>query len=90
MSIGGETAEMPGVYEQDVYDLAGFAVGAVERGKQLLHKDKIIANVVVIGLSSSGLHSHGFSLVRRFVTKIDLKYAIPCPFAEGQTLGEAQ
>ncbi len=64
--VGGETAEMPGMYSEDEYDLAGFSVGAVEK-KQLVNGEKIQAGDVVIGLSSSGLHSNGFSLVRKIL-----------------------
>src|SRR5690625_1813372 len=64
--IGGETAEMPGMYEADEYDLAGFAVGIAEKS-QLITGEQITANDVVIGLPSSGIHSNGYSLVRKLV-----------------------
>lgn len=86
--IGGETAEMPGMYEDGDYDVAGFAVGAAERGT-LLDGTGVAAGDVVIGLASSGIHSNGYSLVRRIVERTGLGYDAPAPFVEGQTLGEA-
>src|SRR5581483_2518483 len=86
--IGGETAEMPGLYKPGDYDLGGFAVGAVERG-EILPRADVAAGDVVLGLASSGLHSNGFSLVRKIVEVSGLKWDAPAPFAKGQSLGEA-
>lgn len=86
--IGGETAEMPGMYSDGDYDLAGFAVGAVERA-DLLTGQTVVPGDVILGLGASGVHSNGYSLVRRIVEQSDLSYSDPAPFAPGKTLGEA-
>uniref|UniRef100_A0A671XX57 Trifunctional purine biosynthetic protein adenosine-3 n=1 Tax=Sparus aurata TaxID=8175 RepID=A0A671XX57_SPAAU len=87
--LGGETAEMPGVYAPGEYDLAGFCVGAVERGALLPRLGDIAEGDMLIGVASSGVHSNGFSLVRKVLEKADLSYGSPAPFGKsGQTVGE--
>ncbi|MGH7209875.1 MAG: phosphoribosylformylglycinamidine cyclo-ligase, partial [Acetobacteraceae bacterium] len=85
--VGGETAEMPGMYGAGDYDLAGFAIGAAERGSLLPHG--VEPGDTVLGLASAGVHSNGFALVRRIVAASGIGWDAPAPFASAETLGRA-
>lgn len=87
--VGGETAEMPGMYDGGDYDLAGFSLGALERGQALPYLDRQAAGDVIIGLASSGPHSNGYSLIRKVVEKSGLGWGDDAPFAKDRTLAQA-
>lgn len=87
--VGGETAEMPGMYAGGDYDLAGFSLGAVERGHALPYLDRQSPGDLIIAIGSSGPHSNGYSLVRKVVDKSGLAWSDDAPFARGRSLAQA-
>src|SRR5579862_4153118 len=87
--VGGETAEMPGMYAAGDYDMAGFCVGAVDRDKVLPRMGDQKPGDILVGLGSTGPHSNGYSLVRRIVERSGLNWDAPAPFEDGKTLAQA-
>ena len=85
--VGGETAEMPGMYTNDEYDIAGYTTGVVEKSK-LINGSKVKVGDVLVGVASSGVHSNGFSLVRKIVTDARLSYFDAIPAFDGRLLGD--
>jgi phosphoribosylamine--glycine ligase/phosphoribosylformylglycinamidine cyclo-ligase len=87
--VGGETAEMPDLYTGDDYDAAGAAIGVMRAPQRLPRKDAMAPGDVLLGLASSGVHSNGFSLVRKIVASRGVQYTDPCPWDATTTLGDA-
>ncbi|CAI0643865.1 unnamed protein product [Colletotrichum noveboracense] len=87
--VGGETAEMPGMYQKDDYDAAGCAVGVMVNSQRLPRKDEMAAGDILLGLASSGVHSNGFSLVRRILEREAVAYTDEAPWDAGKTVGDS-
>ncbi|KAI1263935.1 phosphoribosylamine--glycine ligase [Xylariaceae sp. FL1019] len=87
--VGGETAEMPGMYRDDDYDAAGAAIGSMLPGNRLPRLDDMRAGDMLLGLASSGVHSNGFSLIRRIIARENLEYTSPAPWATSTTVGDS-
>ncbi|KAF4618390.1 hypothetical protein G7Y89_g14913 [Cudoniella acicularis] len=85
--VGGETAEMPGMYQEDDYDAAGCAIGAMSRDLRLPQKENMVEGDVLLGLASNGVHSNGFSLVRRIIAREGLSYTDPAPWDNSTSTG---
>lgn len=85
--VGGETAEMPGMYQKDDYDAAGAAIGVMQKELTLPLKDEMVVGDVLVGLASHGVHSNGFSLVRRIIAREGLSYTAPAPWDESTSVG---
>ncbi|OTB07183.1 hypothetical protein M426DRAFT_318209 [Hypoxylon sp. CI-4A] len=87
--VGGETAEMPGMYKEDDYDAAGAAIGVMRAGDRLPKHDAMAEGDILLGLASSGVHSNGFSLVRRILAREKLDYASPAPWSPSSSVGDS-
>ncbi|RDW70214.1 hypothetical protein BP5796_08611 [Coleophoma crateriformis] len=85
--VGGETAEMPGMYQKDDYDAAGAAIGAMSKELRLPQKEQMIEGDILLGLSSNGVHSNGFSLVRRIISREQVSYTDVAPWDKSTTVG---
>jgi phosphoribosylaminoimidazole synthetase len=86
--VGGETAEMPDIYTPGEYDAAGAALGAVERSQVLPRHDKMVVGDILIGVKSNGVHSNGYSLIRKIVERSNLNYTDPAPWNSNEALGD--
>jgi phosphoribosylamine--glycine ligase / phosphoribosylformylglycinamidine cyclo-ligase len=85
--VGGETAEMPGMYQRDDYDAAGAAIGAMSKEFRLPQKDQMVEGDILLGLASNGAHSNGFSLIRKILVRENVLYSDPAPWDSSTTVG---